>query len=67
MKGVTYTMATFKLSDPPALTGESARDISSLHAYVCDLYSQTRYVLGAIDEENLTDGIKNKLNIKEES
>lgn len=54
------------MPDPPELTGDNARDISSLHSYVCDLYSQTRYVLSAIDEENLTDGIKNKLNIKED-
>jgi len=59
-------MATFKMEEPPRLTGDNARDVSALNSYICNLHSQLRYMFTALDEDNMTDSIKNRLNIKEE-
>lgn len=47
-------MATFKLSSPPSRTGDAERDLDRLYAYVEQMYSQVKYVLSNIDEENLS-------------
>lgn len=59
-------MATFKLSAPPSLTGNTEQDLASHNAYLNDMYSQMRYALSSIDEENLSEGMLNKLGIKED-
>ncbi len=59
-------MATFKMEEPPELTGDNARDVSTLNSYICNLHSQLRYMFTALDEDNMTDSIKSRLNIKEE-
>lgn len=59
-------MATFKLEEPPGITGDNARDVSALNSYICNLHSQLRYMFTALDEDNMTDSIKSRLNNKEE-
>lgn len=59
-------MATFKLPAPPALTGNTEQDVVTQNAYLNDMYSQMRYALSSIDEENLSEGMLNKLGIKED-
>lgn len=59
-------MATFKLSAPPALTGNTEQDVVTQNSYLNDMYSQMRYALSSIDEENLSEGMLNKLGIKED-
>ncbi len=61
MKGVICTVATFKMSGPPARTGDAEKDLDSLYAYVDELYSQTKYVMSAIDEDNMSDAMLEKL------
>jgi hypothetical protein len=56
MKGVKV-MATFKLDSPPARTGDAEQDLDQIYSYVDNLYAQVRYVLGSIDEENMTDSM----------
>ena len=48
-------MATFKMEEPPGLTGDNARDVSALNSYICNLHSQLRYMFTALDEDNMTD------------
>ena len=59
-------MATFKLPAPPELTGNTEQDVVAQNAYLNDMYSQMRYALSSIDEENLSEGMLNKLGIKED-
>jgi len=56
MKGVKV-MATFKLDGPPERTGDAEQDLDQIYSYVDNLYAQVRYVLGSIDEENMTDSM----------
>jgi len=50
-------MATFKLDSPPARTGDAEQDLDQIYSYVDNMYAQVRYVLGSIDEENMTDSM----------
>jgi len=49
------------MSGPPARTGDAGKDLDSLYAYVDELYSQTKYVMSAIDEDNMSDAMLEKL------
>ncbi len=57
MKGVKADMATFKVSAPPSRTGDAESDLDTLYSYVNNLYSQLRYVLYNIDEDNLSESV----------
>ena len=57
MKGVIKDMAAFKMSPPPERTGDAEADLSRLYSYVNELYSQVRYVLYNIDEENISESL----------
>lgn len=48
-------MATFKMSAPPARSGDSEADIDSLYAYMNEFYAHVKYVLSNIDEENIAE------------
>ncbi len=50
-------MAAFKMSPPPERTGDAEADLSRLYSYVNELYSQVRYVLYNIDEENISESL----------
>jgi hypothetical protein len=50
-------MATFKISAPPERTGDTEVDVNRLYSYVDELYSQLKYVLYNIDEENLSESL----------
>lgn len=58
-------MAVFKLEEPPSRTGDNDKDLSVLFSYVGNMCSQMRYILSAIDEDNLTEDILNKMGISE--
>ena len=66
MKGVICIMATFKLSEPPKRTGNIETDLKNMYLYVNNLHSHMKYVLSAIDEENLSESILNKIGISKE-
>lgn len=57
-------MATFKMAGPPARSGDQEKDLDSLYAYIDELYSQVRYVMSAIDEDNMSDAMLSKLDIQ---
>lgn len=59
-------MATFKQEGPPSITGNTQKDIENLFSYVESMNTNISYVLSAIDEDNLTESIINKLGISKE-
>lgn len=59
-------MATFNVSGPGALTGNTQADIEMICEVVGNLVNQLNYVLNSLDDENLSDDILSRIYEREE-
>ncbi len=59
-------MATFNGNMPDDLTGNNEQDISNLHGCLSNTIYLLNSIINNLDDENLSEGIINKINEKGE-
>lgn len=62
MKGVISSMATFKLGEPPDMTGDNTKDVDALFSYIAQMRGQLNNTINNLDSENMSDEFLNSVN-----